>query len=218
AAVQHHFDRLSDVAGQLRPGIVHRLDRDTTGVILIAKNNQTHNRLTRQFEAREVKKEYRALVRGSLPMESDYIRAHLKVHPKAREKMVVCGPDDGGKDAITFYQVLERFRGYTYVRLLPETGRTHQLRVHMLHLRCPIMADKAYAGHGAVALQDLLPSTESAAIAEDQPVLIQRQALHAYRLQLRHPVSERIMEFIAPLPEDMQRTLEALQTHRRLNS
>ena len=215
AAVQHHFDQLSDVAGQLRPGIVHRLDRDTTGVILIAKDNQVHNRLTRQFEAREVKKEYRALVRGALPLDSDYIRTHVRVHPKAREKMIVCSPKDDGKEAVTFYHVLERFRGYTYVQLLPETGRTHQLRVHMLHLRAPILADKLYAGHGSITLHEVQGET---APSDADDTLISRQALHAHRLQLRHPVTECIMEFVAPLPTDFQRTLEAFQTHRRLDS
>ncbi|MCA8995346.1 MAG: RluA family pseudouridine synthase, partial [Planctomycetaceae bacterium] len=129
AAVQYHFDQLSDIAGKLRPGIVHRLDRDTTGVIVIAKNNQVHDRLTRQFEKRVVKKEYRALVRGNLDRDADYIRTHLKVHPKAREKMIVCQPEEKSREAVTFYRVLERYRGYAYMQLLPETGRTHQLRV-----------------------------------------------------------------------------------------
>lgn len=216
AAVQFHFDQLSDVAGQLRPGIVHRLDRDTTGVIIIAKDNQVHDRLTRQFEQRVVKKEYRAIVRGNLPAEQDYIRTHLKIHPKVREKMITCGPDDeDGKHAVTFYRVLKRFRGFNYVQLLPETGRTHQLRVHMLHLKCPIAADKLYAGHACILLDDI---QGTATPGVEHGTLIERQALHAHRLTLRHPVTEVMMEFEAPLPEDMQRLLTALETYRSLET
>lgn len=213
AAVQFHFDQLSDVAGQLRPGIVHRLDRDTTGVIVIAKDNQVHHRLTRQFERREVKKEYRALVRGTLDRDADYIRTHLKVHPRVREKMIVCAPDEKSREAVTFYRVLERMRGFTYVQLLPETGRTHQLRVHLQHLRCPIVADKLYAGHDRLLLSELTGSVTSA----DEPPLISRQALHAHQLTLRHPVTEAIMEFEAPLPDDFEQALQALRTYRKVD-
>ena len=210
AAVQFHFDQLSDVAGQLRPGIVHRLDRDTTGVIVIAKNNQVHHRLTRQFERRDVKKEYRAIVCGEIERDADFIRTHLKVHPKAREKMIVCSPEEKSRAAVTFYHVLKRYRGFTYVQLLPETGRTHQLRVHMLHLKCPIVADKAYSGHDRLMLSEL---TKQPAPPDEEP-LIARQALHAFKLTIRHPVTDAIMEFEAPIPDDMQRTLDALDASR----
>ena len=213
AAVQHHFDQLSDVAGQLRPGIVHRLDRDTTGVIVIAKDNQVHNRLTRQFEQRVVKKEYRAIVQGVLDRDNDLIRTHVKVHPKVREKMIICGPEEKAREAVTRYEVLERFHGFTYVRLLPETGRTHQLRIHMLHLRHPIVADKLYSNRDRLLLEEL--RDESTGQAEESICLIHRQALHAYRLTLRHPVTDRIMELEAPIPEDMQSLLTALRTHRK---
>ncbi len=213
AAVQFHFDTLSDVAGQLRPGIVHRLDRDTTGVIIIAKDNQVHNRLSQQFEQRTVKKEYRAIVRGEFDRESDYIRTHLKVHPKAHEKMIVCAPSEKSREAITLFRVLNRYRGFTEVQLLPETGRTHQLRVHMQHLKHPIVADRLYAGHDRLLLSEL--SGERGPV--DETPLIQRQALHAYRLELRHPVTDAIMHFEAPLPEDMRQTLDALKLHRSLS-
>jgi 23S rRNA pseudouridine1911/1915/1917 synthase len=214
AAVQYHFDQLSDLAGQLRPGIVHRLDRDTTGVIIIAKDNQVHHRLTRQFEQRVVKKEYRALVRGVMEREADMVRTHVKVHPRVREKMIVCPPEEKSREAVTQYRVLNRFRGFTEVQLLPETGRTHQLRVHLQHLKHPIIADKLYAGHDRLLLSELIGQP---AEPEEVP-LIARQALHAYRLQLRHPVTDAIMEFVAPLPEDFQRTLDALWTYRKLDT
>lgn len=215
AAVQFHFNQLSSVAGQLRPGIVHRLDRDTTGVILIAKSNQTHHRLSTQFERREVTKEYRAIVRGEIDRHSDRIETYLRVHPKAREKMITCEPGEGARQAVTVYEVLERFQGFTYVRLLPETGRTHQLRVHMQHLGRPIVADRLYAGHSQLQLHELLSAdTLASGNAPADDTLISRQALHAYRLEVRHPVTDRPMLFQADLPEDMQRTLDALRRHR----
>ncbi|WP_437186228.1 RluA family pseudouridine synthase [Planctomicrobium sp. SH668] len=213
AAVQFHFDTLSDIAGQLRPGIVHRLDRDTTGVILIAKDNQVHNRLSRQFEQREVFKEYRAVVRGKLDRNEDYIRTHLKVHPKAREKMIVCQPDEKSRDAVTKYVVLRRFKGFAEVQLLPETGRTHQLRVHMQHLKAPCVADRAYAGHDKIFLSEL----QGLPVQEGEEPIIARQGLHAHRLRIRHPVTEEWMEFVAPIPDDMQRILDALETYRKLD-
>lgn len=213
AAVQFHFDRLSDVAGQLRPGIVHRLDRDTTGVIVIAKNNQVHHQLTRQFEQRTVKKEYRAIACGNLQRDTDYIRTHVKVHPKVREKMIVCEPEEKSREAVTKYHVLQRFTGFCYVQLLPETGRTHQLRVHLQSLRTPIVADKLYAGHQALLESELMEREPM----EAETPLISRQALHAYRLTIRHPVTDAIMEFEAPLPEDMERTLLALEKHRKID-
>ncbi len=215
AAVQHHFDQLSDTAGTLRPGIVHRLDRDTTGVIVIAKSNQTHHRLSRQFERREVRKEYRAIVQGELDKQSDRIETFLRVHPKAREKMIVCSEDARARRAITTYEVLERFRGYTYVRLLPQTGRTHQLRVHMLHLGHPIVADKLYAPRKELRIGDLV---DKATLADteyaSEDILINRQALHAWQLEIRHPLTDRLLVFRADLPDDMQRTLEALRLFR----
>jgi 23S rRNA pseudouridine1911/1915/1917 synthase len=211
AGLQFHFDQLSDVAGQLRPGIVHRLDRDTTGVILVAKSNQVHHRLSGQFERREVAKEYRAIVRGELSADADVIETFLRVHPKAREKMIVCEPDGKARHAVTRYEVLERFRGFTLVRLLPKTGRTHQLRVHMKHLGCPIVADRLYAGHAQLTLGDL--DTEQSGDGADR-TLMSRQALHAFRLEFRHPVTDAPLAMEAPVPEDMQRTLEALQRYR----
>lgn len=209
AALQHHFNKLSDVAGQLRPGIVHRLDRDTTGVIVVAKDNQVHNRLSRQFERREVQKEYRAIVRGEVEQDTGLIHTWIKVHPKAHEKMIVCEQDEKAREAVTTYHVLERFRGYTLMQLLPKTGRTHQLRVHMRHLKRPIIADKLYGGSTQVMLSEVNPEAQGS-----ETVLIARQALHAYRLGFRHPVSEEMMEFIAPLPEDMAFTLAAIRRFR----
>lgn len=208
AALQFHFNELSDIAGKLRPGIVHRLDRDTTGIILIAKDNQNHHRLSSQFEQRVVRKEYRALTWKPIVGEGDWIETFIRMHPRVREKMQVCEEGGNARDAVTRYEVLERFAHATYVRLLPRTGRTHQLRVHMSHLGHPLLADSLYGGREQATeadLDDRLPK-------EGSPVLIQRQALHAMRLSFAHPVTGQPMEFEAPLPADMQRTLDFLRS------
>jgi 23S rRNA pseudouridine1911/1915/1917 synthase len=216
-ALQFHFDQLSDVAGKFRPGIVHRLDRDTSGVIVIAKNNQVHSRLSGQFERRKVRKEYRAITWGNLELDSDDVETHLRMHPKRREKMCVCAAGNRARDAQTFYEVIERFDGFTSLRLIPKTGRTHQLRVHMQHLGHPIVADRLYGGRDALRLSDLCDAASAGKRPEhDQSdVLIERQALHALRLEFQHPESGKMLSFEAPLAEDFCRTLDALREFRR---
>lgn len=209
-ALQFHFDQLSDVAGKHRAGIVHRLDRDTTGVLVVAKNNAIHHHLSRQFEERTVEKEYRALVWGEVEFDRDYIETYVRVSLRNRERMMVCPPGDHARFAATFYEVLERFRGFTWLRLCPQTGRTHQLRVHMHHLGHPIVADRLYEGRHALKRSDLVEELPS----EQDEVLIERQALHAWRLAFHHPVTGRRLEFEAPLPADMQRALQAVRESR----
>jgi 23S rRNA pseudouridine1911/1915/1917 synthase len=209
AALQHHFNKLSDVAGQLRPGIVHRLDRDTTGVIVVAKDNQVHHRLSRQFERREVTKEYRAIVRGEVGPETGVIQTWMKVHPRMHERMIVCEAEEKAREAVTTFHVLERFRGFSYVQLLPKTGRTHQLRLHMRHLRHPIVADKLYGGSSHLLLSEIHPEGQGG-----ESPLFARQALHAYRLAFRHPVTEQPMQFEAPMPDDMAHTLATIRRFR----
>jgi 23S rRNA pseudouridine1911/1915/1917 synthase len=223
-ALQFHFDRLSDVAGRLRPGIVHRLDRDTSGLLVVAKDNQVHHRLSGQFERREVVKEYRAIAWGVVERDRDHIETHVRVNPQAREKMMVCEPEGKSRRAVTFYEVLERFYDFTYLRLLPETGRTHQLRVHLKHLGHPIVADRLYGGRAALACSYLDPdepvrrdSRKPPAIESEADVLIARQALHAFRLSFRHPVSGAALAFEAPLPSDMENTLRALRNTAQRN-
>lgn len=215
-ALQFHFDKLSNTAGELRPGIVHRLDRHTSGVLVVAKDNQVHHHLSAQFERREVKKEYRAIVRGEVQFDSDYIRVFMKVHPRKREKMMVCSEGGNARESNTYYEVLDRFPGFTYVKLLPKTGRTHQLRVHMQHLGHPIVADSVYGGHDRLMLSEISPVHE---VSDDDSsgndvILIQRQALHAHKLEFKHPKSGQMMQFQAPLPEDFMNTLNALEKAR----
>ena len=211
-ALQFHFDTLSTVAGEHRPGIVHRLDRDTTGLLIVAKDDNAHRKLAAQFEHRTIQKEYLALVAGAPERDSDYIEKPIGFHPTNREKMAIRTPEDGGKEAVTFYQVAERFRGYALVRCKPATGRTHQIRIHLAHIGHPVLADKAYSGRDHLTLNDLLGRPEG---PEAPTVLLDRQALHAYNLKLTHPLTGLPLELNAPLPPDMSRTLEALRAHRR---
>ena len=215
-ALQFHFTELSSVNGDYRPGIVHRLDRDTSGVILIAKEERTHRELAALFENRKMFKEYVAITAGVLDRDSDYIEAAIIRHKHDRVKMAIADDDEDedAKDACSFYEVIERFRGFTYCRVQPKTGRTHQIRVHLASVGCPVLADAAYSGRDRISLSDLAPPG-SVALGEDE-TLLERQALHAHRIRFRHPRRGDWMEISAPLPADMQRTLEALRLHRRL--
>jgi 23S rRNA pseudouridine1911/1915/1917 synthase len=210
-ALQFHFDTLSTVGGEHRPGVIHRLDRDTSGLILIGKDDADHRTLARQFEDRTIAKEYRAIVYGVPSRDRDYIDRPIGHHPTVREKMAIRNLEDGAREAVTFYEVLERFDGFAHVRLKPETGRTHQLRVHLAHIGHPIVADKLYSGRASLTLADLAGPTAPDA----SRVLIDRQALHAQRLRFAHPRTGAEIDLSAELPEDMARTLEALRTHRR---
>jgi 23S rRNA pseudouridine1911/1915/1917 synthase len=215
-ALQFRFDRLSTLAGEHRPGIVHRLDRDTTGLLVVVKDTLIHSKLARQFEKRTVQKEYLAIVHGVPERDRDYIERAIGFHPTAREKMAIRAPEDGGKDAVTFYEVVERFQDFALVRCKPLTGRTHQIRIHLTHIGHPILADKLYSGRDAIRLGDVVGASGRQALDPDQAALtlLDRQALHAHRLRFQHPRSGAELDLIAPLPADMKRTLEALRTYR----
>jgi 23S rRNA pseudouridine1911/1915/1917 synthase len=215
-ALQFHFDTLSTLAGENRPGIIHRLDRDTTGLLMVAKDDLAHRRLALQFELREVHKEYLALVHGVPQRDSDYIERPIGFHRTVREKMAVRTIEDGGKSAVTFYEVLERFRDFALVRCKPQTGRTHQIRIHLTHIGHPILADKMYSGRDHITVGDVVGPERRGALApgEADVTLIDRQALHAHRLRFRHPLTGNELDLTAPPPEDMERTLQALRTHR----
>jgi 23S rRNA pseudouridine1911/1915/1917 synthase len=209
-ALQWHFrDHLSTGNGQLRAGIVHRLDKDTSGVILVAKDDRTHRELSMQFETRKVFKEYVAIAAGEPERDSDYVEGALKMHPHDRLRMIV-SPDPDAKPALSYYEVLERFRGFALVKVQPRTGRTHQIRVHLQHVGCPVLADKLYGGRDKLTLGSLVPGLPP----DRDEVLIGRQALHAFRLRFRHPHTSQWVEAEAPLPDDMRRTLAALREHR----
>ena len=213
SAIAHHFQELSTVGGATRPGIVHRLDRDTSGVIAIAKTNAFHFKLAALFETRQVSKEYHAIVMGKMALDRDWIRQPIGHHPYQRDKMAVRAGHESSRDAETMYEVLERFDGYTYVRAFPKTGRTHQIRVHLSHVRHPVLCDRLYAGHARITRGALLrrqvrglPMREG-----DDELLIERQALHAHRLEFVHPVTQQPLAFEAPLPKDFASVLSTLR-------
>lgn len=215
-ALQFRFRELSNANGTYRAGIVHRLDRDTSGVILIAKEEQTHRELSAAFADRRVFKEYATIVSGELDRDSDYVEGRIKHHPHDRVKMLVTydRDDPEAKDACSFYEVVERFKGHTFVRVQPRTGRTHQIRVHMASVGCTVMADKVYGGRDKVMLSDIngmMPGFEG------DRVIMNRQALHAYRLRFQHPRLGRWIEMEAPLPEDFLDLLNTLRIHRKKN-
>jgi 23S rRNA pseudouridine1911/1915/1917 synthase len=212
-ALRHRFPQLSGLNGDYRAGIVHRLDRDTSGVILVAKDEQTHRDLALLFERRKVFKEYMALTAGILDRDSDYVEGKIAHHKLDRVKMTIAEEDDeDAKDACTYYEVIERFRGFSWCRCQPRTGRTHQIRVHLASVGCPILADKVYSGRDRLRLSDLVEGVDE----ENDVLLLSRQALHAHRLRFRHPRTGVLVEAEAPLPEEFQRTLEALRRHRPL--
>lgn len=209
-ALQFHFDDLSRSGGDYRPGIVHRLDRDTSGVILVAKDEQAHRDLSYQFEKRKIFKEYTAITAGELDRDSDYIERRISHHPHDRVKMAVTDEEEESKEACSFYEVVERWRGFTLCRIQPRTGRTHQIRVHLASVDCPVLADKVYGGRDSLRLSDLVPDVDPAA----DEVLMPRQALHASRVRFYHPRTRRVIEVTAPLPADFERTMAALRQYR----
>ncbi len=191
-ALSYRFGELSSVQGQLRPGIVHRLDKDTSGILLVAKDDLNHHFLARQFRERTIKKEYRAICHGVIEFDSDLISLPLGPDRHRPTRMAV--RHDIGKASETFYEVIERFDRYTYVRARPRSGRTHQIRVHLAALGHSIVADKLYGGR----------------IGEFEGI-VHRQMLHARRITFRHPISEEMVTFEAPLPPDMDRLLTLLR-------
>ncbi len=214
SGLAYHFQSLSDIGGPTRPGIVHRLDRDTSGVIVVAKTNAVHMNLAAQFADRTVKKQYVAVACGVLSRDRDQIDRPIGRHPYQREKMAIRANHATSKEATTFYEVIERFRGFTYVRLFPKTGRTHQLRVHLDHLRHPILCDKLYGGRSRITADDLAGNyhPQPSAQRETTEPLLTRQALHAQRLELDHPQSGKRMVFEAPVPDDIEAVLKCLRS------
>ncbi|MBU1260664.1 MAG: RluA family pseudouridine synthase [Planctomycetes bacterium] len=192
----------------IRPGIVHRLDRNTTGVLIVAKNDTAHWRLAKQFETRKTKKCYLAIVHGTPDLTADCINKPLAVHPRIREKMAVLPL---GKEAITYYEVIERFKGYSLLRVNIKTGRTHQIRVHMSYIKHPIVGDDMYGGRIVYCWQ-----IEDRQAQPEEPLLA-RPALHAWQLEITHPQTGKLVKFEAPVPDDMQKMLEELRKFRQIS-
>jgi 23S rRNA pseudouridine1911/1915/1917 synthase len=207
-ALAFYSDKLSSGLGEFRPGIVHRLDRNTTGVMVVAKNDIAQWKIAKQFERRQVNKTYLAIVHGVPELTADRISAPLGVHPRVREKYAI--RPGVGKESITFYETIESFRGFSLLKLAPKTGRTHQIRVHLLYIKHPIVADDMYGGKLVYPWQ--LKDEETAV---EEPV-VSRFALHASTLEFKHPTSDEMVKFEAPLPEDMQNLLDMLRKYRKL--
>ena len=211
AALKFHFPNLSTLGGESRPGIVHRLDRDTSGAIIIAKTDRAHTSLNRQFERRTVRKTYFAIVSPAPQADRDWVKIPIGKHPYQREKMSVRPQDPQAKPAETEYVVSERFRGLASVNVHPKTGRTHQIRVHMAHVGCPVFCDKLYSGRSRFSSQG-----DAGSLQLD--VQIDRQMLHAWKICFKHPASQEDLEIEAPLPDDIQACLEFLRRERPLEA
>ena len=204
AGLMFHFKSLSSLGGEHRPGIVHRLDRDTSGVMVVAKHDQAHTRLMRQFEKREVEKQYLAVVSPPPDRDRDKIEVPIGVHPYQREKMAVRVDHPTSKAARTFYEVSQRWGAFALVMAYPKTGRTHQIRVHLAHIGCPIVADRLYSGRSWVTPGWLREGVDSG------PRIIERQALHAKSIKFQHPATGQPVGYEAPLPADLERLLQFL--------
>ncbi|MEL6165215.1 MAG: RluA family pseudouridine synthase, partial [Cyanobacteria bacterium J06628_3] len=182
-AVLAHCPNLPGIGGVQRPGIVHRLDKDTTGAIAIAKTEVAHHSLQAQLKAKTARREYLGVVYGATKQESGTIILPIGRHPKERKKMAVVPVEKGGREAVTHWYIKERLGNYTLMHFQLETGRTHQIRVHSSQIGHPIVGDSVYGSGRSVGVN--LPG----------------QALHAWKLQLKHPVSNNLVEVIAPLPQ-----------------
>ncbi len=190
AVMYHCGNSLSGINGVMRPGIVHRIDRDTTGSLVICKNDMAHRALAEQFKVHSITRKYRAICMGVLKEDEGTIHKPLARDPKDRKRMAVTMKGNG-KDAVTHYRVLERFRNHTYIECELETGRTHQIRVHMASIGHPLLGDEVYGG-GKNAYH------------------LEGQTLHAWKLGFLHPRTLEYVEFDAPLPEYFQKLLQIL--------
>lgn len=186
---------------------MHRLDRDTSGVILVAKSDQAHAGLGKQFQDRTVEKEYYAIVTPAPDRDRDVIEKPIGDHPYQREKKAIRENHSSSKNAVSMYEVLERANGFGLVSVRPKTGRTHQIRVHMAHVGCPVACDRLYSGRARLTVDDLNRDG-------DQTVLMDRQALHARRISFDHPISGDRIELECDLPPDMSTLLDAIRNRK----
>ena len=193
-ALVNHFPHLSTIGGDIRPGIVHRLDKDTSGLVLIAKDNLAHKRLAEDFKARRVKRLYKALVHGRIDDEKGEIQASIGRHPVNRTRMAVL--EEGGREARTYYRLLDSFKEFSFLELELESGRTHQIRVHMEYINRPLVGDPVYS-----SLKNRFG--------------VYKQMLHAYKIGFNHPISGEYMEFQREVPEYFMDVLKRLDREGR---
>jgi 23S rRNA pseudouridine1911/1915/1917 synthase len=204
-ALLFHLHDLQGVGGVLRPGIVHRLDKGTSGVMVVAKNDLAHDALVQQFKGREVRKVYLALAYGRMEREEGTIAAPMGRHPIDRKRFSLRTRQP--KEAFTEWRVQERFEGITFMQIAPKTGRTHQIRVHMSAIGHPLVGDPLYT-------KKRWPDRIEDLSLRERIKALGRQALHAALLAFRHPSTGERMEFTAPMPDDMEQILEVLRGKR----
>lgn len=185
------LSNLSGINGQMRPGIVHRLDKDTSGLLVIAKNDFAHLRLAEQIKERTAKRTYFTIVHNVLKQDYGFVNAPIGRHPLHRKKMAITEAR-GSREALTRFKVLERFESFTYLEAALETGRTHQIRVHMSGIGHPVLGDPVYG-------------------PKNNPFGLHMQVLHAAKLSIEHPATKELMEFTAQLPENFENTLKILR-------
>jgi len=193
ALLAHCGHDLAGIGGVQRPGIVHRLDKDTSGAIAVAKTDLAHQHLQAQFKAKTARRDYMAVVFGAPALPSGTVDAPIGRHPIDRKKMAIVSEEKGGRRAVTHWQVEERLGNYTVMRFMLETGRTHQIRVHSAHIGYPVVGDPVYGAGRSVGVK------------------LTGQALHAQKLRLQHPVSGEWVEAIAPLPPEFIKLVEVLR-------
>jgi 23S rRNA pseudouridine1911/1915/1917 synthase len=210
-ALLHRFNILSGVGGELRPGIVHRLDKDTSGLIVVAKNDAAHNKLAKQFSGRQVKKVYIALVQGWPKRDSGIIDAPISRDVSRRTRMTTRGSD--GRSALSHYKALEKFQSaygkFALLEVRIETGRTHQIRVHMSSMGHPVVGDTLYGAAG-----ELVPGNPGRTVgpARALPRLsLARNFLHAQRIEFAHPLTGKPLHFEAPMPQELESFLGSLR-------
>lgn len=212
-ALLHHFGTLSAVGGELRPGIVHRLDRATSGLMVVAKNDESHRRLAKQFSAREVHKTYIALVHGWPKQDRGTIQIAISRHSQKRTRMTTRG--FGGREAVTHYAVQRKidspYGKFALVELTIETGRTHQIRVHMSSLGHPVVGDALYGAPGELRSQ----SNQRRTAGMPATLALDRNFLHSAALELAHPRTKELLKFSRPLPTELEKLLASLENARQ---
>jgi 23S rRNA pseudouridine1911/1915/1917 synthase len=203
----YHCPDLGGIGGELRPGIVHRLDKDTSGILVVAKHDAVHTNLSRQFKSRKIQKQYLALVHGNMKKATGSIKLPIGRHPVDRKRMSTVSPR--GRTAETHWSVKEQFQGVTLLEVDLKTGRTHQIRVHCAALHHPIVGDKVYRPRKLekTIARDHLQSDKILQVLKS----VKRQMLHAWRLSFRHPHTGKEASFESPLPEDMAAIIQRIR-------